>query len=71
VIAKLLALAVTLAALIPAQVTVAGVTVHHLPALVAIVLLTVAALALRAALRTVARYPSSPYFRRGTAWRCA
>lgn len=69
-IAKLIAVAFMLAAAIPARATVAGVTVH-LPALVLIVVLTGAVAVLLPALRTVARYPSSPYVRRGTNWRCA
>jgi hypothetical protein len=67
---KLLALAFTLAALVPSRAHVAGATVH-VPALVVIVLLAVAVAAVRPALRTVARYPSSPYPRCGTNWRCA
>jgi hypothetical protein len=69
-IAKLIALGFMLAAAIPARVTVAGVTVH-LTALILIVVLTGAVAVLLPALRTVARYPSSPYARRGTNWRCA
>jgi hypothetical protein len=68
--AKLLALAFALAALIPARATV-GVLAVNVQALTVIVMLAAAVLAVRPALRTVARYPSSPYPRRGTAWRCA
>ena len=68
--AKLLAQAITLASLIPVQATAGPVTIHVRAAAV-IVLLAVAVAAVRPALATVARYPSSPYPRRGTNWRCA
>ena len=56
---KLLALAVTLATLIPARATVAGLTVN-VPAAVVIVLATAAAAALWLTVRHVLRYPLRP-----------
>jgi hypothetical protein len=64
---KLLAAVLSIAA-VPAHATVAGLAVN-VPAAVVIVGLAVAVAAVRPALATVARYPSSPYPRRGTNWR--
>jgi hypothetical protein len=65
--AKLIALAVLLAALIPHRATAAGVTVH-VQALVFVVLLAVAAAGLVYAGRRALAFRSSPYMRRGTRW---
>lgn len=67
---KLLSVIMALATLIPSRVVVAGVTVHVQAAALAVLLAAAAAL-LAPALRVVRAYPSSPYLRRGTAWRCA
>lgn len=66
--AKLISLAMALAALIPHRAAVAGVTVD-VRAAVAIVLLAACAGLGLALARFVRSFRSSPYLRRGTAWR--
>jgi hypothetical protein len=65
--AKLVALAVLLAALIPHRATAAGVTVN-VQAVVFIIMLAVAAGLAMYAGRRVLAFRSSPYLRRGTRW---